>query len=158
MKYNLDFFTQYSQFYIVNDSMSSETGDFDFWSEQALKDRLAIDENTLGITVENDFSMVKGELEVLESENVQLDFKADHIVEGSLKITNGTIEIQDCPMSGTILLIPVDNTTYRIRIYSYNLNNPIGIDMINPNDRYRIEIWPAAIAGRKVLKRWNPKY
>ena len=157
--YKLDFFTQYGQFYLVNIAEVSEMDDLEFWSDKALKERLAVEKNTLGVAVENDFSIVKGELETLEAPNEDIDPQADHIVEGSLEITSGVMEIQDCPNSETILAVPLENGSYRVRIYSYNLNDPCnGIDDRNPNDHYRIEIWKETPSDRKVLKQWIRNY
>ena len=157
--YKLDFFTQYCQFYLVNIAEVSEMDDQEFWSDKALEERLAVEKNTLGVTVENDFSIVRGDLEVLEAPNEDIDPNADHIVEGSLVITSGAMEVQDCPNSATILAVPLDNGAYRVRIYSYNLNDPYNeIDDLNPNDHYRIEIWKEAPSDRKVLKQWTPNY
>lgn len=157
--YKLDFFTEYCQFYLVNKTEVSETDSLDFWSDKALEERLAVDRDVLGVSVENDFSIVKGELEVLNAPNEELDPHADHIVEGSLKITTGAMEIQDCPTSETILSVPLDNDDYRVRIYSYNLDMPYNQNNPEkPHDHYRIEVWKEAPSERKVLKLWSPNY
>lgn len=157
--YKLDFFTQYCQFYLVNKAEVSEMDDLEFWNEKALEERLAVEKNTLGVTVENDFSIVKGELEVLDAPNERLDPQADHIVEGSLEINSGAMEIQDCPTSDTILEVSLENGPYRVRIYSYNLDNPYHeTDDRNPNDHYRIEVWKEELSERTVLKQWFPNH
>lgn len=157
--YKLDFFTQYCQFYLVNKAEVSEMDDLEFWNDKAMEERMAVEKNTLGVTVENDFSIVKGELEVLDAPKEIIDPQAVHIVEGSLEITSGVMEIQDCPTSETILEVPLENGPYRVRIYSYNLDNPYNeTDDRNPNDYYRIEIWKEELSDRKVLKQWIRNY
>lgn len=41
MIYNLNFFTQYGQFYVVGKGTDGETDDLEFWSDAALHERLA---------------------------------------------------------------------------------------------------------------------
>ncbi len=158
MIYVLDFFTQYSQFYIVDQGTIGETDDLEFWSDQALNDRLAYEDGILGITVENDYSTVLGELEILKTSNPNPKLNADHIVEASITINSGILEIQDCPTNNVIHSIPLEIGDYRVRVYSFNLANVYEEGHDIPNDRYRIEIWKDIPSPRKVLKRWHIKY
>lgn len=158
MIYVLDFFTQYGQFYIVDKGTIGETDDLEFWSDQALNDRMAYENGILGILVENDFTMVLGELKILDAPNPTLDLKADHIVEGSIQINSGTLELQDCPTSTVEHSIQLENGNYRVRVHAFNLNNVYTEKQETPNDRYRIEIWKQEAAPRKVLKQWISNY
>jgi len=153
MIYDLKFFTQYSQFYILDSGTIGESDEEEFWSNQALNDRLALEDGIMGITVENDLTSVIGELEILKEPNPNPNLSADHIVEGSLEIKSGLLEIQDCPTSTVIHSIPMDNHHYRVRVYSFNLNNLYEGD--EPKDRYRIEIWKEESSPREVLKQWS---
>ncbi|RZJ80836.1 MAG: hypothetical protein EOO47_06285 [Flavobacterium sp.] len=150
MKYFLDFYTQYSQFYLVDKSSDQNTSD-DFWDEDAFEDRLAINDGILGVGTEC-YGPIKGEVEILEKENSNIDFSDyDHIVEASLQINSGALQIQDCPNSSIQLEVILPENCYSVRIYSSNLASVEGDE---GDDYYRIEIWPAPPIRRKVLKRF----
>ncbi|POY35981.1 hypothetical protein C3K47_12305 [Solitalea longa] len=73
MKYNLDFYTQYSQFYICDKDSPCNTDSDRFWTNEAHEDRMAIEEGVLGIGTEC-YGPVKAELLVRElpRENIDL--------------------------------------------------------------------------------------
>jgi hypothetical protein len=152
MKYNLNFYTQYNQFYIRDKSPSIDSLSHEFWNEEAHEDRLAIENNVLGVRTEC-YGNVKGEFFFLEKENRNADFSSyDHVVEGGLEITSGFIQLLECPNNSVVLEIPVENGIYVVRIYSSNLSSVDGDD---GNDFYKIEIWKNEIKERKLLKRYN---
>lgn len=157
MTYRLDFFTQYGQFYIADEE--SEKGDIgsDFWNEIALTTRLALSDGILGIALENDECKAKVEVSVLESSPICVNniANADHVVEGSIRIPSGSLQIQDCPNSKVELEIAIDPSDYRCRIYAFNLNHAYEKE---PKDHYRIEIWKEPYKAVKILKQWLPNY
>jgi len=156
MKYNLDFFTQYGQFYIVDQGTIGDSSETEFWSNEALNDRLAYDEGILGVQIENDFTTVKGELIILNGPNPTIDASAEHIVEASIAVKSGIMEIQDCPTSSVELAIPLDKDVYRVRVSSYLISEPYLKN--TPQDYYKIEIWKEAHSPRKVIKQFNGQY
>lgn len=156
MKYNLDFFTQYGQFYVVDRDADDDKDGVDFWNEIAFENRLGIDEGVLGIRIENDECKAKVEVAILESRSSHIDFtEADHVVEGPLKITSGFLQIQDCPSSAVELEVRLDPGNYRCRIYSFDLDKAYQDE---PEDHYKIEIWKDGYDAVKVLKQWHPNY
>jgi hypothetical protein len=100
-----------------------------------------------------------GDLEILNSPPVNEDPNADHIVEATIEIKSGTLEIQDCPLSSVIQTVALENGSYRVRASSYNLDEAYqGVDDQMPIDRYRIEIWKESFSANKVLKQWISNY
>src|SRR5438045_5314274 len=94
--FKLDFYTSHHQFYIVDKSSPFKTDSSDFWTKQASEDKLAIEEGILGIGTEC-YGPVKGDLQVLDVEPEAEDFSSyDHVVEGSLKLTTGVLQIFAC--------------------------------------------------------------
>lgn len=151
MKYLLDFYTQYNQFYIVDKSFPVKT-DGDFWSESAYEDRLAVNEGILGVGTEC-YGPVKGEINIVEIANNAYDSSSyDHIVEVSIEIKSGVLEVQDCPTSSVQLAISLTAGFYTVRIYSSNLES---VDGDEGDDYYKIEIWPSNKKLKEVLKRAN---
>lgn len=151
MKFPFDFYTQYSQFYLA-DKISEKNTQGDFWNKDAYRDRLAINEGIIGVGTEC-YGPVKGELNVLEKRNTDADFsKYDHVVEGSIEIISGTLQILDCPNSDIHLEINLLPGWHTVRISSENLES---VDGDEGDDFYTIEIWPENQIDRSVLKRFN---
>jgi len=155
MKHNFEFDTQYNQFYLADSLCTKEIGRTDFWTPEAYEERLAIAEGILGIGTEC-YGPVKGELEILDSERKDFDVaKFDHVVEGGIKIGSGGIEILDCPTSNVQLMVKLNSNSYRVRVYSSNLDSVEGGEM--GDDYYKIELWPDDNMVRKVLKHYFSK-
>jgi hypothetical protein len=93
-----------------------------------------------------------GQIILLDSVNNKFNNREfDHIVEGGVKVESGQFDVLDCPNSKVQFEIKVKPGTYRIRIYSSNL------DSVEGDDYYKIEIWPSDNLQRKVLKRYTSK-
>lgn len=157
MKYPLDFYTSYNQFYIYDKDSPGKTNSNSFWTNEAYEDRLAINDGILGIGTEC-YGHIRAELEILESEN-NLDFTYfDHIVEAGIEIKSGIVQVLDCPNSVIQIELKVAPGNYRVRVYSSNLNSVDGDGGDTGNDDgddfYRVEIWPDASTERRVLKRY----
>jgi len=152
MKYSLDFYTAYSQFYIRDKNAIGDTGSDTFWTTDAFNDRLAIEDGILGVGTEC-YGPVKGELYLLSvaRDNIEMD-KYDHIVEAGIEIKSGLLQIVDCPSSIVAIEINIEPGFYRARIYSSNLAS---VDGDEGDDFYKIEIWPDFIQERKILKRYK---
>jgi hypothetical protein len=148
----LAFYTSYSQFYIRDKNSVGDTGSENFWTDDAFKDRLAIEDGILGVGTEC-YGPVKGELNLLSApkNDIKLD-EYDHIVEAGIEITSGIVQIIDCPSSTIELAFNVNPGTYRVRIYSLNLAS---VEDDAGDDFYKIEVWPDTEMKRKVLKRYN---
>ena len=89
MKYDLDFYTQYNQFYICDGNSSSDIEAKYFWTKEAYKDRLAIQDDILGVGT-GSYGHIKGELYILDHDNNLsiADYnKYEHIVEGGLNVS-----------------------------------------------------------------------
>lgn len=152
MKFNLDFTTSYGQFYL-NDKDQGDTGSPDFWTEEAFNDKLAVEKGVLGVSLENSEGIVKAELEILDSKSLLSDFSDfDHVVEASLEINTGFLQINDCPFSLLVLEEKIEAGNYRVRVYYKNLKTAYDE---NPEDFYKIEMWKDSFSDRFVLKRFE---
>lgn len=153
MNLYLKFLTDYGQFYLNDKNANGNTGSEYFWSERAFADKLAVDDGVLGIGIENDEGKVECEFEILTSKSMTNDFSGfDHVVEASLKIHSGIVQVLDCPNSEVEMETKIENGEYRVRVYSINLKTA---HEENPNDTYKIEMWKEAYSDRKVLKRFE---
>ena len=151
MKINLKFVTDYRQFYLNDKNANGNTGSENFWSESAFADKLAIEDGVLGIGIENDEGKVECEFEILNSKSLIDNFTDfDHVVEASLKIHSGILQIIDCPHSEVEMETEIENGEYRVRVYSINLNTAYEE---NPKDSYKIDMRKEAYSDRKAVKR-----
>jgi hypothetical protein len=156
MKYQLDFYTEYNQFYICDKASERATGSDNFWTIAAYEDRMAQEKGVLGVGTQS-YGHIKCELDILNTANNLLDTNQyDHIVEAGVKITSGILQVLSCPTSEVELEVKIKPGTYRIRVYSSKLSTA-DIDEDEGNDRYKIEIWPDTNMERKVLKRYVRK-
>lgn len=150
MKFDLNFTTDFGQFYL-NDKDKGDTGSKIFWTDEAFNARLAVESGILGISIANDEGIVKCELEILDSKSLVSDFSIfDHVVEASLEIKTGILQVNDCPFSDLILEQKIENGNYRVRIYSNNFKSAYSE---NPEDYYKIEMWEDVFSERDVLKK-----
>ncbi len=153
MKFDLKFTTQYGQFYLNDKNSEGNTDSEKFWTNKAFEDKLAVEDGILGISIMNDEEKAECEFEILTSKNLLDNFSDfDHVVEASLKIESGILQILDCPNSKVVMETEIENGEYRVRVYSINLKS--AYDQ-NPRDSYRIEMWKEQFGERNVLKKFE---
>jgi hypothetical protein len=155
MKYELNFDTSYHQIYVRDKETPQDTGDINFWTEDATRSRLAIGDSILGIGLQC-YGSFKGELVLLDSKNDNIEYNQyDHIVEGGINVRSGILQVLDCPHSNVELEVKVNPGKYRARIYSLNLASVVDD---NGDDYYRVEMWPDLNGELTVLKQYNPSH
>jgi hypothetical protein len=150
--YQRDFYTCYHQFYILDGDSPFDTDSDTFWTEEANQDRLAIGTNILGVTT-GCYGQVRSSIKLLGTEPfAELD-KYDHIVEASISVTSGILQVISCVSSDEAeleLKLPIGE--YFIRINSGDLASVVGDD---GDDFYMVQIWPSEKRERSVLKRFS---
>lgn len=156
---HFNFETQYNQFYLTSvgkDFNTDGNKDMNTFTEDMNK-RLGIEKNALIVFTES-YGNIKGDLEILEKPVTDIDFsKYDHIVEGSINVESGQLQIMDSPHSHIELTINVDPGNYRVRVYSSNLASVKEHDLPHDtdNDYYHLELWKSDDMERKVLKQYE---
>jgi hypothetical protein len=149
--YRRDFYTCYHQFYILDSDSPYDTDSDTFWTEAANQDRLAVGTNILGVST-GCYGQVRSSIELLAAQPIAEPEKYDHIVEATIFLPSGILQIRPCVSSDDAeleLMLPVDE--YCIRINSGNLTSVVGDD---GDDFYVVEIWPGKKRERSVLKRY----
>lgn len=155
MNYKLNFYTQYHQIYVSDKGSSQDTSNANFWTAEATYSRLAIAEGILGIGLQC-YGLVKGELVILDRGKEGIEFNHyNHILEGSINIESGVLQILDCPNKNVELEIEMNPGKYRVRIYSLHLASVLDDD--SGDDYYIIEVWPDNDLDRTVLKQYAKK-
>jgi hypothetical protein len=148
--HKFDLFADFFQFYLQDEAA---TGDLsNGWDAEAVERLLAVAPGTVGVgTVRNmDVPVL---VELLDSEP-QGDLELwDHVTECSLAVPSGRIVIAGCtdylPDAARISVAP---GSYRVRV-SYGSLDSLSEDGLDGDDHYRVQLWPAAAADLKVLKR-----
>ena len=152
MKYQLDFISSHHQFYLADKETPHQTDSINFWTEQSFADNLAVEDGILGIVFQNEEEIVKCELNILSLKTDNFNFtKYDHVVEASIDLKSGILQILDCPNSHIELEVHIDPGEYRVRVYSNNLKSAFEDD---PKDFYQIEVWKEHYSPRNVLKKF----
>jgi hypothetical protein len=146
---NFKLFTDYFQFYIQDESAEGNLSDS--WDEQAVTRLLAVASGTVGIgTVRN--VDVEVSVEILSKE-IRPELKdCDHAVECTIEVKSHALVIAGCtdyfPDAKRIPVIP---GTYRLLASYFGLNT-VSSDGLDGNDRYKLQLWPAAYVEPRVLK------
>ena len=147
----LNFYTSHHQIYICDFGYSQDISDDQFWTEDATHSRLAIGDGILGVGLES-YGDFKGDLTALQTKNAVPDFAIyDHIVEGSLNIRSGILQVLDCPNMKEEFRVNIMKGMYRVRVYSINLSSVMGD---SGEDYYKIEMWLEQHKPRTVLKQF----
>ncbi len=153
--HQLKFFTEYYQFYILDKNSKCETDSPNFWNEQAGIDKIAVEEGLLGITV-GKYAEIDVEVNLLESQKNERNFdEFEHIVEASIDVPSGVLQIKDCTGFDTILELKLAPRTYAVRCYSAKLSS---IESDIGEDYYVIEIWASEKFERRILKKFDKKH
>jgi hypothetical protein len=154
MKYTLDFLTQHGQFYLTSDKAQGLDSNAIKWTHDDFTSKIAFAKNAL-IIFPQCYGHVRGELSILKTEVEDTDFeKYDHVVEGSIDVNSGELQLLDCPSSSIELDIKLLPGTYRLRIYMSNLESTF-IDDQEGNDYYKMEMWLDSNKERRVLKQFR---
>ncbi len=148
--YNLNFSSEYYQFYILDSQSEGKTDAPDFWNDEAGERKLAIGDGILGVTIAT-YGNVNANVHVLDKKP-QENIDANHIVEASINFISGKLEIRDCTNYEIQLEIELEKTDYRIRISSFGLETVINDE---GKDYYEIEIWKSKFAKPKLIKKYT---
>jgi hypothetical protein len=148
--YDLKFWSEYYQFYILDALTKATTDANDFWCPEADERRLAIGEGLLGVTI-GTYGNVNATLHVLDKKP-QENAAANHIIEASINFISGKLEVRDCTGYETQLEINLEKENYRIRISSFGLETVLDDE---GNDSYTIEIWKSKFAKPKLIKKYT---
>lgn len=77
----------------------------------------------------------------------------DHIVECSLDLPGGKLQVHEC-LGGPVLELDLTSGSYAARVLS------AGLDTVSPaafdaEDRYTVQLWPASFRQVHVVKQWS---
>jgi len=144
----------YTQFGLSSSPKATETDPRDFWSDEAFRDRLAAAPFALSVGT-NTYGEVPVDIEVLDAPS-QLSFDDwDHIVEASIDISSGILEVSGCPDPEPDATIQVLPGIYEVRVYFRGLSGGRDDGGDYMGDSYLIHLWQGRAISKKVLKRFE---
>jgi hypothetical protein len=148
----LTVYAGYRQFYLLDGANTGDTGSVEFWTDEAFNTRLAVVPGVIGISTDT-YGSVPVTLELVESEPpVNLD-GWDHVVEASILLSTGRLQVVGCPdYDQPVLDTTVVPGRYRVRgSFASLLAEPNGD---YNDDSYLIQMWRSNVDGRLVLKQF----
>jgi hypothetical protein len=151
--YVLNFNTEYYQFYLLDSKTKAKTDADDFWNPEADKRRLAIGEGLLGITIST-YGDVVMDLRLLLSKPKPI-VDATHVVEASIKMPSGILQIKNCTAYETKFELPIEKGTYRVRVTTQKIIHSSFVDGKTVEefvDNYIVEMWKNRFAKPQILK------
>jgi hypothetical protein len=149
----LKFTSSHCQFYICDKGSPKATDSNDFWTGEAHASRLAVEDGIIGVGTES-YAYIKAEISILVQRPTSIDLeKYDHIVEASLRIPSGIIQVLNCPDSNLEFEKQVVPDDYRVQVRSLGLET-VQDEFEEADDKYLILIWPETYSSRKVVKQY----
>ena len=140
LSHNLNLFADYFQFYLQDESSDGDLSGA--WDAAAVQRMFAVSSGVVGIGTARNMS-VPIRLEFLDSEPAQDLANFDHVVEGSLHISDGPLVVAGCtdyfPDAARFNLEP---GTYRVRLSASGISS-LSEDGLVGQDLYRLQLWQA---------------
>ncbi len=144
-------FADYHQFYIW-DPQASDQGAPEDWSEDDVRDRAKVTEHVFVVSPIRNME-VPFTLEVHETEPSFHMEEWDHIVEASIDVPSGRVEVHECT-GGSHGEVSVAPGIYCIRALYKGLRT-ISDDGLDGNDSYLVTMWRDGDRDFRVLKQYN---
>jgi hypothetical protein len=150
-------YASYHQFYLRDRQAPPDEGRPDFWTREAFAARLALGRGVIGVGTESNGD-VRVTVEARNTEPPADDLDAwDHVVEGPLEVTSGRMIVHGVDDTGMEDTDPqvrarqfsLPPGSYRVRVYGAGFSTVVNEE---GDDTYRLLIWPAPAAERRVLK------
>jgi len=148
----LDVFADYFQFYVCDESFKTDTGQL--WDDATTARRLAVGSDLIAVGTARNMD-VPVDIEILDAPPVQDLEGWDQAIDCGLSIPSGKLIIFGCTENpDEAERLELASGDYAARISYANLGD-LSDDGLEGNDRYRVQLWRAAITPVTVLKAWS---
>jgi hypothetical protein len=153
LKAHVNPYAGYRQFYVSSDSSTGDTGTDTFWTEDASRDRLAVGPYTVAVSTDT-YGRVPVDIEILDGPSTLPLDGWDHVVEASIDVSSGRLEVSGCPDPEPLYTIEVEPGGYIVRVFSRGLSPDADDGGIYNGDEYLIQFWRGPARERTVMKRF----
>lgn len=145
----VEVFADYNQFY-VQDGQVNPAAPED-WTDADVARRAKVAPNVVVICPIRNMS-VPVEVELHSSEPEVDASEVDHIVECSLELPSGHLQVHECT-GGPVLDWRINPGSYQVLAIFSRLES-LSDDGLEGDDRYRVLLWPGAERSLRVVQEW----
>jgi hypothetical protein len=144
----------YRQFYLLDPDQLGDTGSPEFWTQEALDSRLAVQPGVIGVGTDTD-GEVPVMVELLDAEPTMSLEPWDHVAEASLHFSAGRLQLAGCPDGDVpVARLSLAPGWFRVRVLFAGLRDqPAHVEY--SGDSYVVQVWASASGARTVLKRFG---
>ena len=147
---SLQLFADYHQFYVQDGGINPPAPED--WSEEDVERRCKVANNVVVVCPLRPMT-VPVEVVLHKEEPSSSPSEADHIVECSLAVPTGRLQVHECT-GGPVLNWQVAPGVLRVRLSYFNLGT-IDDTGLQGDDRYMVELWPGPPASLELVKSWH---
>ena len=153
MKAHVKPYAGYRQFHLSSDPSKGDVGADTFWTEDAFRDRLAVGPCTVAMGTDT-YGRVPVDLEILDGPSTQSPDGWDHVVEASIDVSSGRLEVSGCPDPEPLHSLEVKPGVYVVRVFSRGLSPDADDGGQYNGDEYLVQFWLGTARQRTVMKRF----
>ena len=149
-KQSFELFADYFQFYLWDEERAPEAPT-DYTDEDVARRLKAAPHVVVVQPVRN--MTVPVTVEIHEEEPPFAVEAWDHIAECSLDLPSGKLQVYECT-GGSAAQFAVAPGSYRLRAF-YGALGSLDASGLEGDDYYTVVLWPAPMAGVRVIKQWT---
>jgi len=146
---SLELFADYHQFYVLDSGVGQPPEDY---TDDDVQRRVKIAPSVLAVLAARN-TTIPLLVEVHENDpGTSLD-DWDHIVECSLELPTGRLQVRECS-GAAVLDLQVTPGAYHARVLFAGLGD-VSEDGLTGNDRYAVMLWSGAFRAVRVVRQWQ---
>ncbi len=145
----VDVFADHHQFYVQDGGVSPPAPEV--WTDQDTEHRAKVAENIVVVCPVRSMT-VPVDVGVFEAEPAADAASWDHVVECSLSLPTGHLQVHECT-GGAVLDWQIQPGVYAVRLLFAGLNT-LSANGLEGNDRYHVQLWPSEPRALSVVRAW----
>lgn len=149
ISHEFEVFADYNQFYVWDGGLDRRAPEN--YTDEDVRRMVKVAPNVVVIQPVRNMT-VPVRLEVHEADPGFVASEWDHVVECSLDLPTGHLQVEECT-GGTKLNLRVPAGSYRVRALFGNLDS-LSDDGLNGDDRYCVVLWRGLPVALEVVKQW----
>jgi hypothetical protein len=146
---SVEVFADYNQFYVQDGGVNPPAPEH--WTDEDIANRSKVAESVVVVCPLRNMT-VPVEVALNDSEPSPGLVAPDHVVECSLSLPTGHLQLHECT-GGPILNWEIASGTYRVRLSYFGLST-ITANGLDGRDFYKVELWPGQFQELSVTRSW----